>query len=511
MSTRLLGFLACAIASQSGEENSFCDGTCPDAEQAASLLQRQQQRGKQMQPESPMSATQAGPAMEHLANVPDAVIAKMVLPGPYPCSLAWGPEDPKFHYCGTASGTCINLCGRYKQPFNLLSDGLHPANLSNISKWEDSIRLLSPIGSLPCCSTPPHCTAPSCKEASPLPPTPVTCTQALPKDNFAYITDEKNTHAYSSGGGSLRLDVYKHWDILGHLLGCYDNSTGQCKNGEPFDLAVDLGSDWGSVTSRLSARRMAKDYILLDAWVENKKSFMAKAFGNQTFNDVWFSEQVSWPLGKPYPHFEFLNFALSNKTEGSFDICAGPGRWHLKGQGMEIEPCPVPIVSLDTLLPGKLTPMMQGKFAQAQSLYLKMDLDGMDQLTIDGGRKLLSEVRGVYPSGKPRHLVNFLMLEFCPSCLEETRLQKGFTEYDLGTNVRLLESLGFETFLIGPRYVPLSGASWLDAYKTLIPGGTADLFALRTSHPYSAQIKFALGACAESKDFNIMDGQYVVP
>jgi hypothetical protein len=280
---------------------------------------------------------------------------------------------------------------------------------------------------------------------------------------------------------------------------------------EPFDIAVDLGSDWGSVTGRMSSRKMAKDFILLDAWGANKQSFYEKAFGNQAFKDVWYAEQVSWPAGKAQPNFEFLNFALSNKTEGTFDMCQGPGRWHLKGQGFEVPSCPVPIMALDDLIPGKLTPLMQAKFAQAQSLYLKMDVDGMDQLTMDGGKRLLSETRGTYADGKPRHLVNFLMFEMCPFCYNETKAQKGFAEYDLGTTVRLLSSLGFETFVMGPRYIPLSGASWLDEYKTLIPGGTADLFAMRTTNPWSPQIKLALGACTESKDFNINDGQYVIP
>lgn len=336
------------------------------------------------------------------------------------------------------------------------------------------------------------------------------CTPPVPTDSFAYINDKSMHFAFSSGGGSQELDVYKHWNILGQLLGCYNNATGLCRRGEPFDIAVDLGSDWGSVTAALSSRKFAKDYILLDAWPKNKESHLQMGQGNKSFNDIWYKEQVvGWPVGKPYPTFDFLSYALSNETNGFLDICAGPGRWHLKTMGWDIDPCPVPIVSLDALLPGRLTPVMQTKFAQAESLYLKIDLDGFDQLTIDGGRRFFSEVRGTYPDGTPRYLVNFMMLEFCPTCMVETQQQKGFTEYDLGTNVRLLLSMGFETFLIGPRYIPLSGASWLDAYKTLIPGGTADLFAMRASHPRAAEIKLALGSCAESKDFNILDEQYV--
>lgn len=447
------------------------------------------------------------PMTPELTNVPNWVIARMVLPGPWPCHLLKDLLQGEFGYCGTPSGTCISLCGRYKQPFDINSDGLHPANLSpGTEKNSDSVRLLSPVGALPCCSTPPHCKAPTCRVPSPLPQQVVTCTKAPALENWAYIADPKQWAAYVDGGGSPKLDVHKHWDILGHLLGGYDKP-----DGEPFDLAVDLGSDWGSVTAAFSSRKLAKDYILLDAWPANKQSFDTIAFGSQAFEDAWFTEQVTnWPQGKEYPNFDFLSYGLSDKAGGEIDICAGPGRWTLKGQGFEAAPCPVPIVALDELIPGALTPVMQGKFAQAQSLYLKMDLDGMDQLTMEGGRKLLEEVRGTYPDGTPRHLVNFMQMEFCPTCMVETQQTRGFPEYDLGTHVRLLSSLGFETFLIGPRYIPLSDESWLDNYKSQIPGGTKDLFAMRSSHPRAAEIKLALGACQESKDFDINDAQYIL-
>merc|ERR1719352_753298 len=43
--------------------------------------------------------------------------------------------------------------------------------------------------------------------------------------------------------------------------------------------------------------------------------------------------------------------------------------------------------------------------------------------------------------------------------------REGFQEYDLQTTTEFLESIGFETFLIGPRFLPLSHGSWNDEFK----------------------------------------------
>jgi hypothetical protein len=335
--------------------------------------------------------------------------------------------------------------------------------------------------------------------------------------------------AYFAKGGSFDLDVEKHWDVLTRLLGDYAQSI------EPFDLTIDLGADWGSFTERFSARKFAKDFIVLDAVPGNKMLFDGR-MGNASYLQKWYSEQVSaWPEGRALPQFEMVSFAISNKSEGTFDMCDG-GTWHLQG----VPPCPVPIMSVDDIFPSQLSPAFQEKFRLAQSAYLKLDLDGMDQLGVDGMRRLFSEVRGVHEDGSSRHMVNFMMLEFCPQCIKEARETNKFAKYDLGTLVQLYESLGFELFMIGPHYVPLSHGSWLEEYNTLFsdthicPAGVtmdhfkeiacpnapeacvldecmfaADLFAMRASHPRATEIKLALGACTESQEFDPQDENYV--
>jgi hypothetical protein len=224
------------------------------------------------------------------------------------------------------------------------------------------------------------------------------------------LTAEDVWPAYFARGGSSDLDVLKHWDVLSRLLGCQDNSTGACNTTEPFDLTIDLGADWGSYTERFMARRMAKDFIMIDCVPPNKEMSELR-LGNETYLSKWYEQLVKKPAGQPYPGFEFLSYALSNESAGSFDICDASHTWGLKNaDGSARPPCPVDIMRLDAIVPGKLSPVFQSKYAQAQSLYVKMDVDGMDQLAFDGMRALVDEVRGTYADGSPRHLVNFMML-----------------------------------------------------------------------------------------------------
>lgn len=477
--------------------------------------------------------------MTVIADIPESLLSKLVLPGPYPCSKLW-PGDPRFTYCGShspeADGNCISLCGRTE-----LSDGLHPMGLSDISRWKDSVRVRVPLGTVPCCPTPPHCMAPVCSkpEASMLtsePGTPPVCTKYAPETYYAYLTHPHVWPAFFGSGGSYDLDVQKHWDVLGSIFGCYDNSTGRCLHDvEPFDLAIDLGADYGSFTERFTARKFAKDFILVDAYPPNKERFHG-FFGDGTFLHEWYQEQVKdWPKDKELPHFQFFTNGLSNVNDGSvLDLCDGNGASHIQAQS-----CPAEIVTVDSIIPGKLSSELQSRFENARSAYIKMDLEGMDQLAIDGMRGLLNQVRGENEDGTPRYLVNFMMLEFCPSLMVEQRQQKGISQYDLGTQVKLLEDLGFEVFMMGPRYLPLSHGSWLEEFNTFLFGDdsknplsdsfpefaslvcpgpycrqgdlfAADLFAMRASHPRAVEIKLALGVCSESHEFDLKDKNYQI-
>jgi len=199
--------------------------------------------------------------------------------------------------------------------------------------------------------------------------------------------------------------------------------------------------------------------------------------------------------------------------------------------------CTVPIASVDSLIPSKLTSTLQDNFKDASSAFIKIDTEGMDELVIRGMSSLLQEQRGTYEDGSPRYLVNFFQFEYSPLLMSLAKEREGFHEYDLKTVTAFLESIGFESFLIGPRYLPLSNGSWHDDFRTFTedprnndgkkdtypdfagvcgdwcgeiegPSFTADIFVIRSSHPKATEIKVALGACQESKDFDIKDPQY---
>jgi len=342
--------------------------------------------------------------------------------------------------------------------------------------------------------------------------------------NFAYLTHPHLFLAYNGFGGSHDLDVQKHWDLLAHIFGCYDPSHGTCAADvadEPFDMALDLGSDHGSVTEKMLVRKFAKDYILLDAMPAFKEQF-AKRLGDGAFLSRFFQEQVpDWPAGKEFPHIEMLSYGVSNISGGSFDMCSDPGKW--KAGLVTGQPCPVDILSIDSIMPGKLSPVLQDRFAKATSLYIKVSLNGMDQLAVQGMHELLGQVRGTYLDGSPRYLVNFMMLEFCPLCQAEIQNLKGLRPYNLRSQVENLQSEGFEVFLIGPHYLPLTHGSWNDSFMTIsnpavTPSwGTSNLFAMRASQPQATQIKLALGACAESPEFHLSEfcvnhaGEFGIP
>jgi len=455
-----------------------------------------------------------------LAHIPEQVLQAMALPSPYPCDNL-NEGDIRKDTCGKS-----------------LADGFDPRNWSkDVPHDPRTMRLKLPIGSLPCCPTPPHCNAPVCR----FPDSPVlttgasaTCTKYSAGVNFAFMVHPSVWPAYYGAGGSYDLDVQKHWDVLGIIFGCQNFTTRNCRSVEPFDLAIDLGADYGTTTERLSLRNFARDYIMVDGYPGNKYTF-EEHFGNPSFVSNWSTWMATYPDKDNMPRFEFLTYALGNASDagGILDLCDG------RTPGSPTTPCPANITDVDSMIPGKLSNEMQIRFARAQSAYIKIDVEGMDQAAIDGMRNLLNETRGTYADGRTRYLVDFMMLEFCPSCMEKVQKEKHLEQYDLETLVKLIESLGFEVFLIGPRYLPLSHGSWNESFnafsyspqnsplsanypgfKELVcPGAwctegnlfAADLFVMRSSQPHATQIKLALGACVESREFDLMDPQYVMP
>jgi len=509
----------------------------------------------------------------------------MIRSDPWNCSMfpAWdarastcslGPDaeslDPEMLQCGGGDKPDIAGCG------------VEQAN---------AYRTLSYIGALPCCRTAPFCAAPVCAQTDPLvawqhqsaPPSkqttdPIlihdgvlnlfaedrsvhnsnrgslnegqqqpsfvipdaaslaaatldahpkqtdplqTCTKRSPEDNVAYMKLQEAWPAYHGLGGAFELDTLKYVD----LLACHGQPG--CPE-KTFDLMIDLGANTGYFSEKVSVRRFAKDYIMIEA-NPGTTMVLRQRWGDANWMQTWFRKQVGQKDSEQVPEVEIINQALSNHSNGTLDLCQTEGSMHGN--------CLVNIANVDKLLPASLTPKFQEKLAQAQSAFIKIDTEGMDELVLRGMRRLLEKTRGTHEDGSPRHLVNFLQFEYSPALMKKAQTRENFEQYDLKTTTQFLESIGFETFMIGPRFLPLSHGSWHDQYKNSTedpknnagklvnypqfdsrlcpwctamtePSFTTDIFAMRSSHPHAAKMKLALGACQESKDFEIHDPQY---
>jgi hypothetical protein len=447
------------------------------------------------------------------------LLERMIMGNPYKCDFVSASDARRFS------------CGK-----TMNEAGVHPAHLTaegnKTNERINALRTHLPIGSWPCCATFPFCSAPTCKRMPPPADAfakdkpPPTCTKRSAKDNFAYMIHKEVWPAYHGNGGSFEMDVQKHWDVLARINGLQPHLP-------VFDLAIDLGANTGLITERLTMRRFAKDYIMVEAF-PNLKQYFDTRFGNEDwrrrFLDLNNGQATIWPGAEPVdPKYEYHNFAISDKPGGFLDTCSfNWGNWTPESE------CKAEMASVDSIIPGRLSQDFADRFARAKSAYIKVDVEGMDQMALKGMEHILQEKRG------DDFLVNFMMLEFCSPCMEAVRNFNNFQEYDLKTFSQTLESLGFEAFMMGPRYLPLTHGSWDDAYvnfsksmdgarcnaekypkfleffpdsfsadgKTCtwpIPNRvifTADIFAMRASHPQAAEIKLALGACSESMDFD---------
>jgi len=337
--------------------------------------------------------------------------------------------------------------------------------------------------------------------------------------------------AYHGFGGSYEVDVQKHWDVLSVIHGVHPRLT-------PFDLVIDLGANSGAMTERLVMRRFAEDYIMVEAQPPLQIMF-ASRLGDPEWRKHFLAEQATaWPGAVSFePSFEWLNYALSNETGGVLDTFSYQYNWG--NWNPEDLNTTAPMAAVDSIIPSKLSFDFATRFAQAQSAYVKVDTEGMDQKVLTGVVKLLQEQRG------DDFLVNFMMVEFCQRCMVKVRETQGLEAYDLRTLAETLEDLGFEAFIVGPRYLPITHGSWDDDFLAFTQGDessacntkkyptfqewfpeyfvqdgpclepedapdsmVSDIFAMRASHPRAADIKIALGACEESQDFYPNDPQY---
>jgi len=528
---------------------------CSESAGAAVLLQKVQKRHQAGEVPLPMHEDSEGIDLGTygLAAIPESFLNRMVMGSPLKCSFLIAENDPRARSCEKT----------------MIEAGLHPAQITaegnQTYERNNALRLLFPVGSLPCCSTPPFCAAPNCAASSLLEASGgtsegaysipdiakriwdkthgaekqelsaasaaagKTCTKRSAAENYAYMVHPDVWPAYQGFGGGFELDVQKHWDILYRLNALKPGSP-------PFDLVIDLGANSGLMTEKFAMRRFAKDYIMVEAQPPLKQLFDSR-FGNDEWRTRFISEEsalfVSDSSTTFDPRFEFQTFALSDKSGGFLDTCDYQN--DLGNTTPHQFNCTSEMATVDSIIPGRLSPDFASRFAQAQSAYVKVDTEGMDQKTFAGMKNLLAEKRG------DDHLVNFLMLEYCAPCMETVRKLNNLANYNLKTLADTLQSHGFEAFIMGPRYLPITHGSWDESFLTFSNSSeshrcnvakypkfeaiypevflngqckdthsmfTADIFAVRSGHPQAEELKLALGACVESQDFSASDPQY---
>jgi len=353
--------------------------------------------------------------------------------------------------------------------------------------------------------------------------TALTCTKPEPKESATYMKRSNVWPAYHGSGGSFELDSLKLLDALG----CQRNKTGHCQGGG-FDLMFDLGANVGYFTEKLTVRNFAKNYIMIEA-NKNTVNILNSRWGNQTWRKEWYSKQVRQRGELQIPKFHIIAAPLSSTVGEKINLC-------LTEHSMMGSPdgCTISTQTVDHIVQTSLPVDFQQIYRTAQSVFVKIDTEGMDELVLKGMKGMLAETRGRYGDGSPRHLVNFLQIEYVPALMKTAQQRQRILAYNLKTTTDFLESQGFETFLIGPRYIPLSHGSWTDEFLTIIqdprnnpgmrpdfgnqlcPGCknshqatfSSDLFLVRSSHPQAAALKRALGACRESKDFDLHSPHY---
>ena len=367
------------------------------------------------------------------------------------------------------------------------------------------------------------------------------CSQTDAVDNFAFLTRQDVWPAYHGFGGSFEADLQKYTD----LLGCKDNSTGACPY-HAFDVFLDVGASTGEATESILKRHVARDFILVEANSDLVQRRLQPRWGSPDFVGQFLDAYASNGAAvrrrpdSPRPRFDVVEAAASRAAGHEIDMCVIEPAF---GQGPRGQAgCLSNTTTVDAVLQSKLSPSFRSVYETAQSMLVRVSTEGMDGLVLQGMRDLLQARRGQYADGRPRYLVNVLQFEYNPALMRLVRGREGLalSEYSLRNVTKLLEQQGFETFLVGPRYLPLSHGAWDDRFEEFtgdarnndgirksypgfhslicawceslgernVTSMTSDVLAIRADSPRASYLKRGLGACAESRDFDPADSQY---
>ena len=368
------------------------------------------------------------------------------------------------------------------------------------------------------------------------------CSPRSAADNFAYLTRQDVWPVYHGFGGSFEADLQKYTD----LLGCRDNATGACPY-HPFDLFLDVGASTGEATESMLKRHVARDYILVEANGELVQNRLQTRWGSRDFVSKFLSALASkGPAVRrrpdaPRPRFSIIEATASaaSRAAEEVDMCVVEPAF---GQGPRGQAgCLRRTTTVDAVLQSQLPPAFGAILGAAESMLVRVSTEGMDGLVLQGMQELLQARRGQYADGRPRHLVNLIQFEYNPALWRMVRAREGLplSLYSLKNVTAMLEQQGFETFLVGPRYLPLSHGAWDDRIEAFtgdprnndgmrkaypgfhslicawceslgqrnITSATSEILAIRSDYPRAAHMKRGLGACEESREFDPSDPQ----
>jgi FkbM family methyltransferase len=319
--------------------------------------------------------------------------------------------------------------------------------------------------------------------ASP-PPMPATreCATFTADEWYNQVKDNYNIYMGEDEGTDYR-QAYRWMDTLYSLGGrvecarthfTHPPSRPICRQFSRF--AIDVGAHAGTFSDKLRWRFPTAAFVLIEADPTLYSNWLVPGYGlihdTQVFNkavDAVSNTRVNLTI-------------TGNSMDGAVTLST---------------------TTLDDFIPSELTVQLRMRYDTSNTVFLKTDVEGMDELVLKGFQNALSRRAG-------QSVVQIIQLEFAPQLMRE--VNRDTQVYNLLSTVAFLERHGFAVFWIGPNFIPLSHGAWNDKYLELVEdpiavlgeelGGpmankslATDLLAVREDYPHLVQMKQLLGSC----------------
>lgn len=273
--------------------------------------------------------------------------------------------------------------------------------------------------------------------------------------------------------------------------------------GGAIDFAIDVGAHAGTFSDKVRWRFPYAAFALLEADPNLVSTWLVPGYARlddtAVFNRVL--DNVSDAPVQLFGPGGGAGQSQQGAGGGALQLVGAPGADATQSTGTRE---PLLTSRLDDVIPLELTPPLRMRWESAQSVFLKVDTEGMDELVLRGFDAALSKRRG-------KSIVQLVQLEFSPAQMRE--VNPDVAEYNLNSTRAYLEAKGFAVFWIGPNFVPLTHGAWTDKYlalaqqkpETLLGPEMAgrkmatDLLAIREDYPLLPKLRQLLGSCAPKR------------